>query len=77
MKNELHIKEMVDIFRQDFNDHTESEVHLNQLEHDNALHEYIIKRICDNWEIDRNYSDQQQEVINELQYEAQTNTKIR
>ncbi len=56
MNNQEHIKEMVAMFKDDFNMVTEEEVHLLQEEHDKALYEYVIKRICDNWEIDLNYS---------------------
>ena len=55
MNNEQHIKEMVSMFKDDFNMVTEEEVHMLQEEHDKALYEYVIKRICDNWEIDLNY----------------------
>lgn len=66
MKNEQHIKEMIEVFRDDFNMHTEDVSHLTQSEHDKALYEYVIKRMSDNWEIDRNYSDSLQDKIDEL-----------
>ena len=57
MNNEEHIKEMVAMFRDDFNMVTEEEVHMLQEEHDKAYYEYVIKRMSDNWEIDRDYSN--------------------
>lgn len=55
---EQHIQEMIAIFKDDFDMHTEEEVHLSQEEHDKCKLEYIIKRMSDCWEIDREYSKQ-------------------